>query len=114
MPIKKNLASVPQEEPTLKLNPVLDVKIMRQSLPSFTNVPLVMSEAAVNKRLKNLDEYIAAKRNLRDREDAISHASQIIETMSKADLKSQTTTKPFMKSLRINKLDRATNSQVIH
>lgn len=42
--------------------------------------PLVMSEAAISKRLKNLEEYIRSKRKSKDREDAVSHASLVIDT----------------------------------
>lgn len=42
-----------------------------------------MSEAAMQKRLKNLEEYVNQKKRLRDREDAISVASQLIDTYSK-------------------------------
>ena len=42
-----------------------------------------MSDAAMQKRLKNLEEYVSQKRKLRDREDAISVASQLIDTYSR-------------------------------
>jgi hypothetical protein len=48
----------------------------------------MMSEAAVSKRIKNLEEYIGAKKKQKDREDAVSHASQVIDSMSKADQRS--------------------------
>lgn len=34
-----------------------------------------MSDAAMNKRIKNLEEFINQKKRLRDREDAMSVAS---------------------------------------
>lgn len=40
---------------------------------------LAMSDAALNKRWKNLEDYISRK-NTKDRDDALSHASQYIET----------------------------------
>ena len=52
----------------------------RLSLPSKLSVindkaPLTMSDAAMQRRLKNLEEYVNQKKNLRDREDAMSVAS---------------------------------------
>jgi len=38
-------------------------------------IPLGMSEAAMSKRLKNLEEFINSKKRMRDREDAISVAT---------------------------------------
>lgn len=38
-------------------------------------LPLGMTEAAINKRLKNLEEFINSKKRARDRDDAISVAS---------------------------------------
>jgi hypothetical protein len=53
--------------------------------------PLVMSDAAMQKRLKNLEEYVNQKKKLKDREDAMSVASQLIDTYSKqGDMRSQT------------------------
>ena len=50
-----------------------------------------MSDAAMSKRLKNLEEFINSKRRMRDREDAVSVASQVLDNLSKADcLRSQT------------------------
>ncbi len=48
-----------------------------------------MSDAALNKRWKNLEDYISRK-NPKDKDDALSHASQYLETQSKSDIKSQT------------------------
>lgn len=50
------------------------------SLPSKLSViddkaPLTMSDAAMQRRLKNLEEYVNQKKKIRDREDAISVAS---------------------------------------
>ena len=38
-------------------------------------LPLGMTEAAINKRLKNLEDFINSKKRVRDRDDAISVAS---------------------------------------
>jgi len=38
-------------------------------------LPLGMTEAAISKRLKNLEEFINSKKRARDRDDAISVAS---------------------------------------
>ncbi|TNV83463.1 hypothetical protein FGO68_gene778 [Halteria grandinella] len=95
--------------------PIQEISIVRQSMPSKTpmqsieeKVPLVMSEAAINKRLKNLEDYIQSKKRLKDREDAVSHASQVIDTLSKQnDTKSHTSyANPFLKqSLKLKNLD---------
>ncbi len=45
----------------------------------------------MSKRLKNLEEFINSKKRMRDREDAISVATQVLDTMSKADARSHTT-----------------------
>ena len=52
----------------------------RLSLPSKISVindkaPLTMSDAAMQRRLKNLEEFVSQKKKLRDREDAMSVAS---------------------------------------
>ena len=60
-------------------------------------MPLVMSEAAINKRLKNLEEYIHSKKRLKDREDAASHASQVIDSISKHNDARSHTSNPFLK-----------------
>ena len=38
-------------------------------------IPLGLTESAMNKRLKNLEEFINSKKRLKDKEDAISVAS---------------------------------------
>jgi hypothetical protein len=48
-------------------------------------MPLGMTEAAISKRLKNLEEFINSKKRARDRDDAISVASQVLDTLSKVD-----------------------------
>ncbi len=42
----------------------------------------------MNKRLKNLEEFINQKKRIKDREDAMSVASQVIDNMSRCDAKS--------------------------
>jgi hypothetical protein len=63
----------------------------KSTLVDEKSQPLVMSDAAMQKRLKNLEEYVNQKRKLKDREDAMSVASQLIDTYSKqGDVRSQT------------------------
>ncbi len=71
-----------------------------------------MSDAAMQKRLKNLEEYVSQKRKLRDREDAISVASQLIDTYSRGgDAKSQTN----IKNLDLSLLSKtAVGNHVLH
>ena len=73
-----------------------------------------MSEAAMQKRLKNLEEYVNQKKRLRDREDAISVASQLIDTYSKqGDTKSQAS--KTIKNLDLSLLSKtAIGNHVLH
>jgi hypothetical protein len=72
-------------EPSPRLDKKKLALLNSKNSPPSDNVPLGMSDAAMNKRLKNLEEFINSKKRLRDREDAVSVASQVLDHMSKAE-----------------------------
>ena len=73
-----------------------------------------MSDAAMQRRLKNLEEYVNQKKKLRDREDAMSVASQLIDTYSKNGDTKSSVSKQF-KALDLTLLSKtAVGNHVLH
>jgi len=76
--------------------------------------PLTMSDAAMQRRLKNLEEYVNQKKKLRDREDAMSVASQLIDSYSKNGDTKSSVSKQF-KALDLTLLSKtAVGNHVLH
>jgi len=73
-----------------------------------------MSYAAMQRRLKNLEEYVNQKKKIRDREDAMSVASQLIDTYSKNGDTKSSVSKQF-KALDLTLLSKtAVGNHVLH
>ena len=73
-----------------------------------------MSDAAMQRRLKNLEEYVNQKKKIRDREDAMSVASQLIDTYSKNGDTKSSVSKQF-KALDLTLLSKtAVGNHVLH
>ena len=73
-----------------------------------------MSDAAMQRRLKNLEEYVNQKKKIRDREDAMSVASQLIDSYSKNGDTKSSVSKQF-KALDLTLLSKtAVGNHVLH